>query len=228
MCASNPPRHGWLLPLLVIAVIAPGCATKGFVREYVETQVAPQRDATGRLQGELAQVSAKADSADAHAQAAQAEAQSALQEAAAARRLASKIASGDLHYNVVRTEEIQFAFDQIQLTAKSRAVLDAIAPEMEKHPRYVLEIVGHTDDVGSSRYNLRLGAERSETVRRYLNSEYHVPLSRMATISFGSGRPVSHGESEQSRALNRRAEIRVLEVQDADLAAAATDHSATP
>jgi OOP family OmpA-OmpF porin len=131
-----------------------------------------------------------------------------------------------LRYNVVRTHEILFDFDDTQLNSRSRRVLDDIAPELEKHPRYVLEVVGHTDDVGTSRYNLRLGAERSETVRRYLNSEHRIPLSRMATISFGSGKPVTHGENTQSRALNRRAEIRVLEVQDVDLAATATPESA--
>jgi peptidoglycan-associated lipoprotein len=208
-----------MLALALLSAAVAGCATKGFVRNYVETQVAPQRETTSRLQGEIADVRVRADSADSHALAAQALARDALNEAAAARRLASKIATGELRYNVVSSREILFGFDEVHLDGKSRRVLDALAPELEKHPRYVLEIVGHTDDVGGSRYNLRLGAERSETVRRYLNSEYHIPLSRMATISFGSGKPVNRGESAEARALNRRAEIRLLEVQDVDLAA---------
>ena len=212
-------RRGWLLAPALILVAVAGCATRGFVREYTESQVAPQRETTAHLQGDLARVDAKADSADAHATAAQALARGAMDEAAAARRLASKIASGELRYNVVRTREILFAFDEAQLNRKSQSILDELAPELEKHPRYVLEIVGHTDDVGSNRYNQRLGGERSEAVRCYLNSEHRIPLSRMATVSYGSGKPVSRGEGDQARAQNRRAEIRILEVQDVDLAA---------
>ncbi|MBI5837635.1 MAG: OmpA family protein [Candidatus Eisenbacteria bacterium] len=222
---TTPQRLARMLTVALLPMVA-GCATRGFVREYVEGQVAPQRESTSRLRADLDGVRVKADSADAHALAAQALARNAMDEAAAARRLASKIATGELKYNVVRSQEIQFAFDKAELDSRSRSILDQVAPELETHPRYVLEIVGHTDGVGSSRYNLRLGAERSETVRRYLNSEYRIPLSRMATISFGAGKPVNHGESEQSRALNRRAEIRLLEIQDVDLASAGAPESA--
>ncbi|HVP37994.1 MAG TPA: OmpA family protein [Candidatus Saccharimonadales bacterium] len=221
MNSSHPLARGLLLGLSVAALALVGCATRGFVRDYVETQVAPQRDINSRLQGDIADVRVRADSADAHALAAQALARNAMDEAAAARRLATKIATGELNYNVVSSHEVHFDFDESHLDGKSRRTLDDLASELEKHPRYVLEIVGHTDDVGSSRYNLRLGQERAETVRRYLNDEHRIPLSRMATISFGSGKPVSHGEGAEARALNRRAEIRLLEVQDVDLAASA-------
>jgi outer membrane protein OmpA-like peptidoglycan-associated protein len=209
---------GWLVPVAAAAVLSSGCATKGFVRDYVETQVAPQRDATNRLQTDLMAVKTTADSANAHALDAQTLARSAMDEAAAARRLSSKIASGDLHYNVVQSREVNFGFDKYTLTPKTRGALDEVAQVLDQNPRYILEIVGNTDQVGNPRYNLRLGQERAETVRRYLNDEHHVPLSKMATISYGSGKPVSHGEGDANRSRNRRAEIRILEVQDVDLA----------
>jgi len=209
-----------LLPACAAAaLLASGCATKGFVREYMEGQMAPQRDATGRLASDLNAVRARADSADAHATAAQLMAQNALNEAAAARRLASKIASGELKYNVVRTHEVNFGFNEYSLDGRSRRELDQVAAILEQHPRYIVEIVGGADHTGSARYNLRLGEERAESVRRYLNDEHRVPLSKMATISYGAGKPVSQGEGKLVDARNRRAEIRVLEVQDVDLAA---------
>ena len=207
-----------LIPALALAVLAAGCATKGFVREYMEGQMAPQRDATNRLANDLGAVRAKADSADAHATAAQLMAKSALDEAAAARRLASKIASGELKYNVVRTHEVTFGFDQSALDGRSRKELDQVAEVLEQNPRYIVEIVGGADRTGNPRYNLRLGQERADTVRRYLNDEHRVPLSKMATISYGAGKPVQQGEGQLIDARNRRAEIRILEVQDVDLA----------
>lgn len=200
-----------------LALLTTGCATKGFVRNYVESQVAPQRDVTTRMQGELAAVKTTADSADAHATAAQLMARNAFEEAAASRRLASKIASGDLTYKVVQTSEINFGYDQFNLNTHGRKALDQVAGVLEQHPRWILEIMGATDRSGSPRYNLRLGQERAETVRRYLNDEHKVPLSKMATISFGAGRPVARGEGKAAEARNRRAVLRVLEVQDVDL-----------
>ncbi|MBI5836687.1 MAG: OmpA family protein [Candidatus Eisenbacteria bacterium] len=213
----------WIGVALIVVggTLSAGCATKGFVRNYVEGQTAPQREAITRLDGDVAAVRVTADSANARSLAAEQSARLAMDEAAAARRLASKIASGELKYNVVQSNEIRFAFNKFALDEVSTAKLDELATLLEQHPRYVLEITGNTDNVGSSRYNLHLGEERAETVRRYLNDAHHVPLAKMATISFGSGKPVAHGEGASVRALNRRAEIRVLEIQDTDLAAVA-------
>jgi peptidoglycan-associated lipoprotein len=201
------------------ALLLSGCASKGFVRNYVESQVAPQRESIGRLGQDVVAARTTADSALARSAAAEDLARQAKDEAAAARRLASKIASGELHYNVVQSREIRFGFNHFNLEGESQARLDELATLLEQHPRYILEITGNTDQVGNARYNLRLGEERAETVRRYLNDAHRVPLSKMATISMGSGRPVARGEGKEARALNRRAEIRVLEIQDADITA---------
>lgn len=213
----------WVGLALIVAggMLSAGCATRNFVRNYVEGQTAPQREAITKLNGDVATVRVTADSANARSLAAEQSARQALDEAAASRRLASKIASGELKYNVVQSDEIRFAFNKFALDQVSSAKLDELATLLEQHPRYVLEITGNTDNIGNDRYNLRLGEERAETVRRYLNDTHHVPLAKMATISFGAGKPVAHGEGASVRALNRRAEIRVLEIQDTDLAAVA-------
>lgn len=221
----------FMSPLLLattVAIAVSGCATKGFVRNYVESQVAPQRETTTRLQTELTAVKTTADSADAHASAAQLMARNAFDEAAASRRLASKIASGDLTYKVVQTQQIHFGYDKFTLDHPGRQTLDQVAGMLDQHPRWILEIMGATDRAGSPRYNLRLGQERAETVRRYLNDEHKIPLSKMATISYGAGRPVAHGEGKAAESRNRRAEIRVLEVQDEDLVSMTGSPEGTP
>ena len=209
------------------AMLTGGCATKGFVRKYVETEVAPQREAITKLQGDVAHAQTSADSADSHARNAETLATNAMDEASAARRLASKIASGDLKYSVVEKKVISFGYDQFTLNHRGRGTLDNVAATLEQHPRWIVEVVGTTDNAGSPRYNLRLGQERAETVRRYLNDKHQVPLSKIATISFGEGKATSRGEGKGARSRDRRAEIRILEVQDADLVTATEPGTST-
>ncbi len=203
--------------MLLSAPLLGGCASRGFVRNYVDVQMAGQKEIHDRFQNDLSAVKATADSAEAHSQEARLLAHQAVEDAAAARRLAARIASGDLRYNVVQTQDVYFGFDETALNPKASAMLDQIASKLKENSRYVLEVMGNTDEVGSERYNYRLGQERAEMVRRYMNTIHGIPLSRLATMSLGKSKPAGKGESEKFRALNRRAEIRLLEVQDADL-----------
>ena len=68
---------------------------------------------------------------------------------------------------------------------------------------------GHTDATGSPEGNIRLGTDRAEAVRRYLNKQ-GVALNRMATISYGEDEPVAPNNTREGRAQNRRVAIIVL------------------
>ena len=56
---------------------------------------------------------------------------------------------------------------------------------------------------------MRLGADRAEAVRRYLNKQ-GVALNRMATISYGEDEPVAPNNTRDGRAANRRVVVVVL------------------
>jgi outer membrane protein OmpA-like peptidoglycan-associated protein len=73
-----------------------------------------------------------------------------------------------------------------------------------------LEIQGHTDATGDPEYNLGLGEERAENVRRYLNREYQIPLHRIATVSYGETVPVADNATRDGRSANRRVVVVVL------------------
>jgi outer membrane protein OmpA-like peptidoglycan-associated protein len=72
-----------------------------------------------------------------------------------------------------------------------------------------LEIQGHTDASGPPAVNRRLGEERAEAVRRFLNQQ-GVALNRMATISYGEDAPVAPNDTRAGRAQNRRVVVVVL------------------
>jgi outer membrane protein OmpA-like peptidoglycan-associated protein len=73
---------------------------------------------------------------------------------------------------------------------------------------YVLgiDVVGHTDWIGSNSYNDRLGARRADTVRRYFMSR-GVYSNFINAQSMGELLPIADNRSDDGRALNRRVEI---------------------
>jgi len=72
------------------------------------------------------------------------------------------------------------------------------------------EIEGHTDDVGPTLVNEKLGLERAEAVKRYLYEHHQIPLHKINVISYGEEKPVAPNKTKEGRAQNRRVVIRVL------------------
>jgi outer membrane protein OmpA-like peptidoglycan-associated protein len=125
---------------------------------------------------------------------------------------AEKLAQGKLLYEITLTDEdVRFGFNQSELTDNARATLENLLTQLKAENRNVfIEVQGHTDALGTEEYNMKLGQERADAVRRYL-SENGIPLHRIATISYGEGRPVTDNKSKAGRSSNRRVVIIVLE-----------------
>lgn len=136
------------------------------------------------------------------------ETQEALQRA----QSAEKLAQGKLLYQVTLTDEdAKFAFGKAEITDKGREVLDNLINQLKTDNKNVyIEIQGHTDNVGSDQYNMKLGEERADAVRRYM-SENGIPLHRISTISYGKSRPIADNKTKAGRSQNRRVVIVVLE-----------------
>ena len=82
--------------------------------------------------------------------------------------------------------EVRFAFDSATLTPMARAVLDNLATALTTDLasyRFVLE--GHTDAVGSDRYNLSLSQRRAQAVRDYLHELYRIDAGRLTAVGKG-------------------------------------------
>jgi len=94
-----------------------------------------------------------------------------------------------------------FGFDKASLSAEGKAALDefaAVVMAVEGHA--YIEIQGHTDNIGSEGYNLKLGYKRAEHAMRYLNMEQGVPLFRMNIISYGEYKPIADNSTKAGRA----------------------------
>ena len=95
---------------------------------------------------------------------------------------------------------VYFEFDSSTLSAAGRDELDRLS---QLGP---VAIEGHTDDRGTTEYNLALGQQRANAVAEYLR-RLGVASARIDTITYGEERPVDAGESESAWARNRRAEL---------------------
>jgi peptidoglycan-associated lipoprotein len=95
----------------------------------------------------------------------------------------------------------------------SYALRDEYAPAIASHANRLgqdrarrLTLSGHTDESGSREYNLSLGQQRAEAVRRALVL-LGAQDNQVEAISYGEEKPASLGGDEASRALNRRVDI---------------------
>jgi len=94
----------------------------------------------------------------------------------------------------------------------SKTALDQFAERVKAENKGVyIEIQGHTDNIGSEQYNLKLGYKRAEQVMRYLNMQHGFPLHRMNVISYGEYKPIADNSTKDGRAQNRRVTLVVME-----------------
>ncbi|MCA0892367.1 OmpA family protein [Microbulbifer agarilyticus] len=106
----------------------------------------------------------------------------------------------------ITLENIQFEFNSATLTARAETSLDAVVQSLLSQPDSLIEVAGHTDSRGNDGYNLRLSAQRAESVRRYMVSRGVNP-TRISARGFGETQPVASNATESGRAQNRRVEL---------------------
>ncbi len=180
-----------------------GCATKKFVNEQVG-QVSTRVDSVDSKVGD---VSAHVADHDTKLASLDQTSRDALQRAEAA----GKLAEGKFLYQEVLTDDsMKFGPSKAQLSREAQARLDTFVEKLKTDNRNVyVEVQGHTDATGSKEANYRLGEERAEAVRRYLN-EHGVALNRISTISYGADVPAAPNNKRSGREANRRVVLIVL------------------
>lgn len=99
------------------------------------------------------------------------------------------------------TSTVTFGFNSARLDANAQAVLRQQAGWIRQFPEIRFKVYGHTDAVGSNRYNKRLGLQRANAVVSYLASQ-GISRNRLeAVASFGETQPliVSQGRERKNR-----------------------------
>jgi outer membrane protein OmpA-like peptidoglycan-associated protein len=210
----------------------------GEVNEKVDTlgrSVEETQERTRRNEGRITEVDTRVTQVDQKAAAADQKATAADQRAAAAgqsAQLAStrageaataastaqsradevdKFAKRMVFEVVLSEDQGNFKFGKTDLPDAAKARLDEMVTAMRSDPKGAyFEIEGHTDNVGETAINDRIGLERAEAVKRYLYEQHQVPLHKMNVISYGETKPVAPNNNRDGRAQNRRVVIKVL------------------
>jgi len=114
-------------------------------------------------------------------------------------------------YRKFQMDEFTFDFDQFTLTEKGRKALAVIADELRQDDKwFVVRFDGHTDSVGSERYNEKLSLKRAISTATAMVVHNGFDPSRIFVKGYGEGRPLKSNETPEGRGANRRVEILIL------------------
>ncbi len=104
---------------------------------------------------------------------------------------------------------VTFDFNSAALKPQFQPALDQVATTMAEYNQTIVEVSGHTDNVGSDEYNQRLSEQRAGSVSNYLMGK-GLLRERFEVVGMGERNPVADNASDSGRTRNRRVEIRVV------------------
>ena len=108
-----------------------------------------------------------------------------------------------------RVDVYGLTFDTGKSTLKpsSKTTLDELAKILNDNTQMNLDVIGHTDNVGTVESNLTLSQERSDQVVAVLVSDYGINPARLNPLGKGQSQPVASNDNEKGKATNRRVEF---------------------
>jgi outer membrane protein OmpA-like peptidoglycan-associated protein len=106
---------------------------------------------------------------------------------------------------------VTFATGSADLNSQFFTTLDGVTLVLKEYDKTVIEVAGHTDNVGSEDYNKGLSQRRASSVASYLSSQ-GVKQARLLTVGAGETYPVASNASESGRSQNRRVELTIVPV----------------
>lgn len=105
---------------------------------------------------------------------------------------------------------IYYETGKAELKPESKTSLEKeLVKLLNDNPQIIIEIGSHTDDIGSSEYNLKLSQQRAESVVRFL-VEKGIPKERMLARGYGESKPLTANITIVERQMNRRTEFKII------------------
>ena len=111
--------------------------------------------------------------------------------------------------HTVRMNNIFFDFGNSVLTPNSYPELNRVVKLMTENSEMEIEISGHTDNVGSNSFNLKLSDERANAVKKYLVT-HKISANRIKAKGYGKDRPITSNDTDKGKQKNRRVEFTII------------------
>lgn len=110
----------------------------------------------------------------------------------------------------IRLNSLIFAQGKAQIEPQSYAELDEVVEMMDDNRQMIIQLEGHTDNIGDPKANLRLSEKRVESVKKYIVQK-GISKNRIKTKAFGGSQPINKAVTNDARNMNRRVEMRILQ-----------------
>lgn len=104
--------------------------------------------------------------------------------------------------------DVNFDFDKSVLKPEGRASLDRLVEDMRQVEVRRVDLVGHTDSIGTEQYNQGLSERRAASVQSYL-IDRGVNPALITASGRGELQPIASNATPEGRAMNRRVDITV-------------------
>jgi len=117
-----------------------------------------------------------------------------------------------LKYDPPRVYTLKNVFFETGLSSlrkESFPALDELVAALKAKTNLVIEIAGHTDNVGTPESNQKLSTDRANSVRDYL-IKHSIEPKRVSAKGYGETQPVASNETPGGRQQNRRTEVRII------------------
>jgi type IX secretion system PorP/SprF family membrane protein len=106
-----------------------------------------------------------------------------------------------LHFN--------FEFNSSELDGESTNYLDDLVTALNENAHLRIKLTGHTDNIGSEKFNERLSLHRANCIKQYLTAR-GVFSDRIEVLGKGMREPLNENKTDEQRAKNRRVELTIL------------------
>jgi outer membrane protein OmpA-like peptidoglycan-associated protein len=106
-------------------------------------------------------------------------------------------------------DNVHFDVAKASLRPGSFAELEELVAYLKNKTEIIIEIAGHTDNVGKDADNLRLSQQRADTIRDYIIKK-GIEGTRVSAKGYGASEPVAPNDTEKGRQSNRRTEVHIL------------------
>lgn len=112
---------------------------------------------------------------------------------------------GDNHQFELR-KDFSFGFNEAELNDEAKYFLDDLVKLLESNDQLSLEVIGHTDNIGTNQANKKVSLSRAASVVDYL-TEQGVNPKRLKMTGKGATEPLVPNDTEANRSKNRRVEF---------------------
>ena len=113
---------------------------------------------------------------------------------------------------VLDERAVHFEFNKSEVGPEFNELLNNLKTFIEEND-YVVTIAGHTDSVGSNKYNFGLSERRAESTKRKLLELGLSPERILGIEAKGEEEPIATNETAEGRAQNRRVEFKLDKIE---------------